>query len=246
MYRPRRRTRDLGDALTFGGRIPAAVGGILVAMALASIAGWMSKDVIAWGALFSGTLGSLQVWRLVTYALFEQQPINLVFALLMIYSFGPALVYDRGERGFLLASLVITVGAALVTLLLGWLFRVEVLYWGVWPLVTGYTLMWALRNPEQQILLMFVIPVSGRIMALLTLGITAALTLYAVARTRLMGLVEYAPLASSVAIAWALAGARVGIPRRWRLAWRDWRLERQARRRSRHLKVVGKDKQWMN
>jgi hypothetical protein len=109
--------------------------------------------------------------------------------------------------------------------------------------------MWALRYPEQQLLLMFVVPVSGRTMALLTVGITAALVVYAVAVAHLAGLVEWAPLASSVAIAWVLAGARIGVPRRWRLAWRDWKLERQLRRRSHHLKVVGKDqgpKQWMN
>jgi membrane associated rhomboid family serine protease len=249
MYRPRR-TRDLRDALTFGGRIPAAVGGLLVAMGVASIAAWISPErVLGYGALLSGA--PLQVWRLVTYALFELQPINLVFALLMIYSFGPPLIYDQGERRFLGSVLAITVGAGLVTLGLGWALGLRVVYFGIWPLVTALTLLWALRYPEQQILLMFVLPVTGRVMALITVGITAAVTLYAFIKGGLGGLVEYAPLATAVALAWVLAGARIGLPRRWKLRWREWWLERQLRRRSRHLQVVKKDgqggpKQWMN
>ncbi len=250
MYRPRR-SRDVRDALTFGGRIPAVVGGLLVLMGIASIAGWMSRSVILWSALVSGTLVHLQLWRLATYALFEGQPINLVFALLMIYSFGPALVYDQGERRFLVNTVVVTLGAALVTLLLGAVLGVEVGYVGIWPLVTSLTLIWALRYPEQQILLMFVLPVTGRMMALLTAGITAALTLYNFIKGGVVGLVDYAPLASAVALGWILAGARIGLPRGWKLRWREWRLEHQLRRRSRHLQVVGKDgrggpKQWMN
>jgi membrane associated rhomboid family serine protease len=248
MYRPRR-SRDLPEALTFGGRVPAAVGLLLVAIGVASLATWVAKSWF-WAGLFSGTLASLQLWRLVTYALVVGDPLNLIFALIGIYFFGPPLVFEWGERRFLGASLVITIGAALATLLLGALLHVQVAYIGVWPLLDAMVLLWALRNPEQQVLLMFVVPVTGRVMGYITVGIPAVMALYAVITGGLGGLVTYAPLLAAVGIAWLLAGARIGIPRRWRLAWRDWRTEQQLRRRSRHLKVVDKNgrgpDQWMN
>lgn len=248
MYRPRR-SRDLPEALTFGGRVPAAVGLLLVAIGVASLATWMAKSV-GWAVLATGTLPSLQLWRLVTYALVQPAPLDLIFALIGVFFFGPPLVFEWGERRFLGASLVITVGAALATLLLGALLHVGVFYVGVWPLIDAMVLLWALRNPEQQVLLMFVVPVTGRVMGYLTVGVPAVLALYAILTRGLGGLVEYTPLLAAVGIAWLLAGARIGIPRRWRLAWRDWKTEQQLRRRTRHLKVVDKNGrgpgQWMN
>lgn len=248
MYSPRR-SRDLPDALTFGGRVPAAVGLLLITIGVASLVTWGTKSAV-WAALFSDTLSTLQLWRLVTYSLVVGDPLNLIFALIGVYFFGPPLVSEWGERRFLGASLVIAVGAALATLLVGGLLHVPFAYVGVWPLLDAMVLLWAIRNPEQQVLLMFIVPVSGRVMGYITVGVPAVLALYAVVTSGLGGLVAYVPLLAAVGIAWLLAGARIGVPRRWRLAWRDLRTEQQLRRRSRHLKVVDKNdqgpKQWMN
>lgn len=249
MYRPRRRSPDLPAALTFGGRVPAAVGLLLVAIGLVSLASWAMRGD-SWAALESGrTLA--QPWRLVTYSLAQMGPIDLVFGLIAVYFFGPPLVQELGERRFLGTVLAISVGAGLITLLIAWALGAPVRYAGVWPVVDGLVLAWALRYPEQQVLLMFVVPVTGRVMGLVTVGITGVLALYALVMFGLVGLVAYVPLLAALGVAWLLSGARIGLPRRWRLGMREWRLERQLRRRSRHLKVVRKDghdgpPQWLN
>lgn len=252
MYRSRR-TRDLGAFFTFGGRVPSPVGVLLAAMAVASVATWILNDGARWAALLPAryTLFGGQVWRLVTYSLVQLRPLDLLFAGIAVYFFGPPLIWVWGERRFLGMSAIIAVGAALVTLLVAWLLDAQFLYVGIWPLVSGLIVMWSIRYPDQQVLLMFVVPVTGRVMGLITVGVSALMCLYEVATRGLGGLVEYAPLLSALGIAWVLAGGRVGLPRRWRLQWRDWWLERRLRRRSRHLHAVRKNgqggpHQWMN
>lgn len=252
MYRPRR-TRDLGSSFTFGGRIPAAVGLLLVLMLVATLVAWLSSG--AWAPLVPGTLVGGQWWRLVTYPLVQSAPLGLLFGGLVMWFFGPTLAYDWGERRFLARVLIITVGAALVTLLLAAVFRKDFVYVGIWALVDGLVFSWALRYPNQQILIYFVIPVTGRVMGIITLAVNALYLLFAVSRPGpsggLAGLVQFTPPLAALGIAYVLERGRVALPlRRWRLGLREWRLERQLRRRSRHLSVVGKNgargKEWMN
>jgi membrane associated rhomboid family serine protease len=248
-----RRSSDLADAFTLGGRIPAAVGLLLAAILVASLGSWLAGGV-AWAALLAEPIAGGQLWRLVTYVLVQQRPLDLLFAGIGVYFFAPPLVWVFGERRFLGIAATIAVGAAVLTLLLGWLVGVRVAYAGTWPLISGLLLLWSLRFPEQQVLLMFVVPVSGRVMGWITVGVTGLMVLHgvAVSRPRIAGLVDLAPVVAALGIAWLLAGGRLGIPRRWRLAWRDWQLERQHRRRDRRLQVVrrngqgGPPSQWMN
>lgn len=250
MYRPRR-TRDLGSALTFGGRIPASVGLVLVLLAIATLGSWMARDM-SWAALRAGSLLDGQLWRLVTYTLVQQTPTGLIFGGIAIYFFGPWAATRYGDRSFLGYVLFLTLGAGLVTHALGFVLRVPFRdYLGVWPLVDGLVLLWALQNQYQQVLLMFVLPVSGRMLAIITVATNALWALWATSADGLMGLFAFMPPLASLGIAWVVHRGGSGLPfRRWRLGLRDWRLERQLRRRSRHLQVVGKDgsrgKEWMN
>ncbi len=251
MYRPRR-TRDLGNSFTFGGRIPGAVGLVLVLILVATLGSWMMADRGLWAALRSGSLLDGQVWRLVTYTLVQGTPTELIFGGLAVYFFGPWTAMRYGERWFLGYLLLVSVGAGLVTHALGAVLGVPFGYLGVWPLVDGLVLLWALQNQSQQVLLMFVLPVSGRLLAIITIATNALYALWGMSRGGLQGLLAFTPPLASLAIAWLVHRGGLGLPlRRWRLGLREWRLERQLRRRSRHLSVVGKNgasrgKQWMN
>lgn len=251
MYRPRRR-RDFGDSFTLGGRVPASVGFLLALMLAMSLGALFAPRLASWAALHTPSLLGGEVWRLVSWPLIQVDPIDLIFGGLVIWFFGPPLAMAWGDRRFLLTLLGITVAAALATLIASiLLFAVPRPYLGIWPIVDALVILWALRNPDQQVLIYFVLPVSGRVMAWITVGTNALFLLWAVARDGLAGLVGFMPFITAMAIAWALAGGRIGLPRRWRLGWRDWQMERQLRRRSKHLKVVRKNgeggpPQWMN
>jgi len=250
MYRPRR-SGDLRNSFTFGGRIPASVGLLLVLVAVATVGSWLARD-LAWAALVPGVLRSGQLWRLVTWPLVQEEPMALIFGGLTLYFFGPQLAYDWGEGRFLWTNLVLTLGSAFLTLLVAALLGVGFSYVGIWPLVDGLILLWALRYQDQQILLFFVLPVTGRLLALITVATNALFLLWGVARFGIAGLVQFTPPVAALLIAWVLTRTGLRLPlRRWKLAWRDFRLERQMRRRSRHLKVVRKNGQdepprWLN
>ncbi len=148
-----------------------------------------------------------------------------------------------GERRFLNRLLGLTLGAGVLSLAAAWLLRVEAFaYLGIWPLVDGLVLLWALRYPDRQLLFFFVLPVSGRTLALITVGVTALYALWGTARGGVTGFVQYAPAFAALLIAWLIAGGRSVMPiRRLKYQLRDWWLEQKLRRRTRHLKVVRKN-----
>lgn len=250
MYRARRTGGDFRRSFTFGGRVPASVGFLLALIAVATLGSWVARD-LTWAALLPSALRG-EVWRVVTYPLVQEEPLGLIFGGMVLYFFGPQLAYDWGERRFLWNSLIVTVGAAALTLLLAGALGVNFGYLGLWALVDGLVLMWALRYPEQQILLFFVVPVTGRLLALVTVGINALFLVWGVARAGTVGLVQFTPPMAALLIGWLLSRSGVSMPlRRWKRAWRDFRAERQVRRRSKHLKVVRKNghdepPRWLN
>ncbi len=91
----RRRSPGLDDVLSFGGRVPPAVGGLIVAFVglsiLSAVTGLVGYTMFMPGAVLAG-----QVWRLVTWPLVESAgpntPINLLFGGLTLYWFGRDLV----------------------------------------------------------------------------------------------------------------------------------------------------------
>ena len=85
-----------------GGRIPAPIALLIAATFLMSIAGAQVPGLVAVGALFPDQVLAGQVWRLVTWVLFEQSPLGLIFAGLALFWFGGELVRIWGPGGFLL------------------------------------------------------------------------------------------------------------------------------------------------
>ena len=238
-----RRSRSIGDAFTFGGRVPPTVGGLIVAIVVASLVGALGRGfgLAEAAALVPALVLHLQVWRLVTWVFFEGDPLSLLFGGLTLYWFGRDLCFAWGARRFLFTFFGIAVAAGVATTALGLVWQPLLRgYWtGSWPVISALIVAWAIIFPERQILFMLALPVSGRALLWLTLGGTL---LYAV-----FGRIElYVPhlTAQLLMIAYAHGFSLRGL-------WQSWRIkgyERRARRRASHLKVVKKQDppRWMN
>jgi membrane associated rhomboid family serine protease len=239
---PPRRTSDLRRSLTFGGRVPPVIGLVLLLIVVVTVASWLLRN-IGWAVLDLRAVRSAQVWRLLSWALVQPDPLTLVVGGLVLYMFGPQLAHDFGERRLLGRLLGLTLGAGLLSLAAAWLLEVhDFAYLGIWPVVDGLVLLWALRYPDRQLLFFLVLPVSGRTLALLTVGVTALYALWGIAGGGVAGLVRFAPAFAALLIAWLISGGRIGMPlRRLQFLLRDWWLEHKLRRRPRHLKVVKKN-----
>jgi membrane associated rhomboid family serine protease len=175
-----------------------------------------------------------QVWRLVTWPFFEGDPISLLFAGLMLYWFGRDLSMAWGERRFLATFFSIALVAAVATSLLS--LAVPPLrpqpYAGAWAVLSSLTIAWAMLYPERQILLMFALPIAGRTLLWITVGGTLLYALF-------YGVLGFVPhLVAQGAMALYLRGAS---PRGMFQSLKIRSLERRARKRASHLKVVHKD-----
>ncbi len=116
-----------------------------------------------------------QVWRLFTWPFFETGLLALVFSILIVLFFGRDLFYAWGARRFLGVLLLTPALAALVTTLLAPVLWAEVLvtpYLGTAVLMDILVVSWATLFPARQVLLYFVLPVGGRVLVYLTIGVT--------------------------------------------------------------------------
>ena len=238
----RRSASSLDDLLSFGGRVPAAVGGLIAALVLLSILGTLT-GIAATGAFVPALVLRGQLWRLVTWPFFERDPLSLLFGALTLYWFGRDLCWAWGQRRFLATFFAIAgLSAAVTSLLALALPQLMGGVWvGAWAVLSALVVAWAALFPERQILLMFAIPISGRALLWITVGGTL---LYAV----FGGIYAYVPhLAAQGLMALYLRGVSA------RGLWQSMKirsLERKARRRASHLKVVQKDGEgrgpWIN
>ena len=208
------RVRRLSGALTFGGRVPAAVGGLLAAVVAVSVAGALSRPVRD-AALFSPVLvWRGEVWRLVTYPFLETDPLSLVLGGVMLWMFARDLSAAWGGGRLLQAFVGLAAGAALATslLALAWPRLQVVVAAGPWPVIDALVVAWALRFADRQLLFMFALPMNGRTLLWVTVGGTV---LYAI----FYGVAPYVPhlLAEGLVVLW-LRGPRLRLPRlpRWR------------------------------
>jgi len=231
----RRRSHQIEDALSFGGRVPAAVGLLMSITVLASVASVLGLrlgfPLASWLILEPQLVLKGQVWRLLTWILVELQPINLIFAVMVLFWVGRDLTFAWGAQRFLLTYFGLAAASGLGACLIGLAFpaaRAE--FWsGPWPLIDAMVVAWALLNPDRQIMLWFVLPVSGRTLLYITIGGTLAFTIY-------VGLAALVPhlLAEGLMLAYANEVFGRRLLQRYRL----WSFERRAR--SRRLKLVGK------
>jgi len=172
-----RHARSIGDVLTFGGRVPATVGGLISATVVASLLGALGRGygLVAAAALVPELVWEGQLWRMATWVFFETDPLSLLFGALTLYWFGRDLCFAWGPRRFVATFFGIAAAAATVTCLLArfaWPTLMGAAWTGSWPVISALIIAWAMIFPERQILFMLALPVSGRALLWLTLAAT--------------------------------------------------------------------------
>ena len=224
------------------------IGGLIVAIVGFSVVSAVTGNSVA--ALTAFTPGAVlagHVWRLVTWPVVESGPgaaLNLVFGSLMLYWFGRDLAGMWGARRFLATFFGVAAVAATVTTLLALVVPPlgAVYLTGPWAILSALVLAWAMLRPEAQILLMFAVPVSGRTLMWITVGGTLLYAIFGNFWT-------YVPhlLAQGAMALWMRGGLSRGLFDELRAR----SLERKAKKRASHLKVVEKSggdepPRWMN
>ncbi len=241
------RRRDYTSFFTFGGRVPASVGFLLALMLVSSVAASVNPVVLQFTALAPELVKRGQLWRVVTWPFVQGDVFALLFVGFMLWWLGQQLSYAWSERRFVTRFLGYTLGAGIGTTLLSFVFdSASEPHVGAWPVANALLVAWAMLFPDRQVNIWGVLPVTGRVLALLVLGGTV---LAAVMTGKLHGFGGFAPHLIAIGIAWVQAR---GVGGR-RLGWqaRQWWAEREMRRRTKHLKVVRKDgsgdrPRWMN
>ncbi len=126
-------------------------------------------------AMLSPTLvTSGEVWRMLTWGFFEPDGQNLIFGALMLAIFGRDLGGLWGGARYLVICALVVAGTGLLTVVtgLGWGEVRSSDYLSIWPLVDSLIVAWALLFPSRTILFMFMLPMAGRNLLYMTLGIT--------------------------------------------------------------------------
>jgi len=178
-----------------------------------------------------GVIFDLQVWQPFTYAFVERNPIGIIFGAIILYSIGGGLEMSWGSRRLLWVVWGGTVLSAFLMVLLNL----------VMPLPSGYpggsvmtTLAWvayglSIGRGQSNF---WGIPITGNVLAAIGVGFVL-----------LNGLagswVSQIPQLFAILIAFAYV--KGGSPRRLMLRVQHWRLQRQLRGRSRHLKVLSRE-----
>lgn len=172
-------------AFSFGRRLPPEVGALIVAIfvlsVIAAVAERSGFPLFAWMALLPEAVWRGEVWRLATWVLFESNPLSLVFTGVMLYFFGRDLAGSWGSRRFLRICGGLTLLVAAVVCVAARLLWPELMgrsYLGGWTLGAALIIAWAVMFPERELLLYFVLRVSGRQLIYLELGLTALFTIY--------------------------------------------------------------------
>jgi membrane associated rhomboid family serine protease len=235
-------SRRTGNPFAFGGRVPAAVGGLLAATVVVSLAAVVGERngfpllqlfVLAPQAVWGG-----EVWRLATWVLVETEPLNLLFGGLVLFWFGRDLVEAWGERRFLATYFGIAAAAGALTCLaaLAWPALQTYRFTGFWAAVDALIVAWALIHPFRQILLFFALPVSGKTLLWITVGGTVLFALFA-------GVAAFVPHLLAEGVAWVWVSGKG--PGQWLRRLRLPRLRRRGR-----FEVIradrDPDRNWLN
>jgi membrane associated rhomboid family serine protease len=121
-----------------------------------------------------------EVWRLFTWQFFELNLLTLVFGVMIVLMLGRDLHYSWGPRRFLAIVLLVPAGAALLTTLLAltaWKGLQGAGYLTITALLDVLVIAWATLFPSRQILVYFVLPVAGRALVYITIGLNVLVAL---------------------------------------------------------------------
>lgn len=220
-------------------RPPRATLSLMVVTAIVSVvamfdAGRWGIGIVTHELFFSPwqVIDRWRIWTPFTYLFLVRDPLHLVlYETFALWMFAAPLERQWGSRRFLVYFFGTGTGAAIFTALLGmWSAHLRVApVDGAWVATEAVVLGWILMNWYATVYL-FIIPVRAPFLLVLSLGLPA---LY-----MLMG--EWEPFVAPLAgmgIGYLMLKRGVSPHRTW-LHLRAWWIERQLRRRARHLRVV--------
>lgn len=165
--------------------MPWVIAGLILATALLSIAGaigarngapWIAQGTV----LLVPDVWRGELWRLVTWALCEFSPISLLFAGFTLYWFGSDLARLWGDWRLLgfFAAVAAAAGAVTCLLGLGWSTLQVIPHAGSWAVLDAVIVTWGLLYPTRQIRLYGVLPLTGRHLVWITLGLTVLFAVF--------------------------------------------------------------------
>lgn len=115
-----------------------------------------------------------QVWRLLVWGFFETDGQNLVIGALMLAIFGRDLAGLWGGVRYLVVCALLVFSTGLLTSVLGllWADVSRNAYLSIWPLADALIVAWALLFPNRTILFMLMLPMAGRNLLYMSVGMT--------------------------------------------------------------------------
>jgi membrane associated rhomboid family serine protease len=175
-----------------------------------------------------------KVWKLLTYLfVLGSDPIGFIFGLLVLYFFGGWFERSWGSQRFMRFFLISGAGAALLPLLVS-PFSTRVAgtaYFGNWAVLEALTVAMGMLQPDIKVYLYFVLPVTARQLMYVSWGLVGLFIVFNAS------VVPYLTAIGGVGMGLLLTLGAQG-PRRLWIRFQAARIERQLRRRARHLTVV--------
>lgn len=179
-------------------------------------------------------LSGFALWQPFTYIFVEGSPAGVLIDALIIWSIGGALEAQWGGRRLFVMGAGVTFVAGLLTVALALLLPSMRLngYFGGTALASALWVAYGLSFGAAQTSF-WGIPMTGN-------GLAAVGAGFIVVNAAFAGWQAVVPDAFSVALTFAIL--RIKGPRLWVLRFQSWRLHRQLRGRSKHLKVIAQDR----
>jgi hypothetical protein len=203
--------------------------GLVAGSVLALLARPLGALLVLWPSqVFFG----LRLWQPFTYAFVELSPLGIIFGALILYSIGGGLEMSWGSRRLLWVVYGGAVLAGFLTALVGLLFELRIPYTGGFVMATLAWVAYGLSIGRGQTNF-WGIPITGNVLAAIGAGFVVLNSLAA-------GWLSQLPQLFALGIAFFYV--RGGSPRHMWLRLQHWRLQRQLRGRSRHLRVISEER----
>jgi len=180
----------------------------------------------------NSVFGQLFAWQPLTYAFVEDDPISILFGALLLWSIGGWLESTWGAKRLLLVAVGCTALAGYILGVAGLFLPLPGGYRGGWVMGSVLWVAYGLVIGRGQTNF-WGIPLSGNAFAAIGAG-------FVVLRVLTAGLLSQLP--HLLALLLVFAYVRGASPKRLLLHLQHWRLQRQLKGRSKHLRVVSKDR----
>jgi membrane associated rhomboid family serine protease len=225
-----RRTRGIGPDWL---RVRSLSAKLAIALIAASALTFLTRStllILVPDLVFQG-----RIWQLVTYPFVADDPWGVIFGALVVWGIGSSLEATWGPKRLLWVVLGCSVLAGVLTVVTALPIDSirHLAFAGAWVMGSivwvGYGLSYGRAQTN-----FWGIPLTGNVFALIGIGFVLLQALY---------IHDVRPLLPQLyGIALLAAYLKLGSPKLLLLRFQSWRFQRQFRARSKHLKVIAKDR----